>query len=110
MLVFRPGDEIPLKARVRSRVLLLGGAALDGPRHVWWNFVSSSPERIEQAKADWKAGRFAAVPGETGVHPAAGSMTTRSYGSRAGRKATQNRRSVSQGLRRCRVPRTRVTR
>jgi redox-sensitive bicupin YhaK (pirin superfamily) len=69
MLVFRPGDEIPLRARVRSRVLLLGGAGLDGPRHVWWNFVSSSRERMERAKADWKDGRFAPVPGETEFIP-----------------------------------------
>jgi len=46
-------------------VLLLGGEKLDGPRHVWWNFVSSSRERIEQAKVDWRSGRFAAVPEET---------------------------------------------
>ena len=39
-------------------------ATMDGPRYIWWNFVSSSKERIEDAKADWKAGRFAAVPGE----------------------------------------------
>ena len=44
--------------------MLLGGAPLDGPRHIWWNFVSSSKERIEQAKADWKEGRFARVPGD----------------------------------------------
>ena len=47
-----------------ARVLLLGGAAMDGPRHLFWNFVSSSRERIEQAKADWKAGRFGKVPGD----------------------------------------------
>ena len=52
-----------------SRLLLLGGARLDGPRHIWWNFVSSREERIEQAKADWKAGRFAAVPGESEFIP-----------------------------------------
>ena len=45
-------------------VLLLGGAAMDGPRHLFWNFVSSSRERIEQAKADWQAGRFGKVPGD----------------------------------------------
>jgi hypothetical protein len=50
-------------------VLLLGGATMDGPRHVWWNFVSSSAERIEQAKEDWRAGRFAAVPDETEFIP-----------------------------------------
>ena len=44
--------------------MLLGGAAMDGPRHIWWNFVSSSKERIEKAKADWKDGRFAKVPGD----------------------------------------------
>ena len=43
---------------------MLGGAAMDGPRHLFWNFVSSSRERIEQAKADWKAGRFGMVPGD----------------------------------------------
>jgi redox-sensitive bicupin YhaK (pirin superfamily) len=42
----------------------LGGEPLDGPRYLWWNFVSSSHERIEQAKADWKAGRFAPVLGD----------------------------------------------
>jgi redox-sensitive bicupin YhaK (pirin superfamily) len=44
--------------------MVLGGAPADGPRHIWWNFVSSRAERIEQAKVDWQAGRFAAVPGE----------------------------------------------
>jgi redox-sensitive bicupin YhaK (pirin superfamily) len=44
--------------------MLLGGAPMDGPRHIWWNFVSSSKERIEKAKADWKEGRFAKVPGD----------------------------------------------
>jgi hypothetical protein len=45
--------------------MLLGGAALDGPRHIHWNFVSSSRERIEQARSDWREGRFAPVPDET---------------------------------------------
>ena len=44
--------------------MLLGGATMDGPRHVWWNFVSSSKERIEKAKGDWRDGRFAKVPGD----------------------------------------------
>jgi hypothetical protein len=44
--------------------MLLGGAAMEGPRHIWWNFVSSSRERIEQAKEDWRMGRFEPVPGE----------------------------------------------
>lgn len=48
-----------------ARAILFGGAALDGPRTLWWNFVSSRPERLEQAKADWRAQRFGAIPGET---------------------------------------------
>ncbi len=69
LLAFRPGDEIVVTAEEESRILLLGGAPLDGPRHVWWNFVSSSSERIEQAKADWKGGRFPLVPYETEFIP-----------------------------------------
>jgi hypothetical protein len=45
-------------------IAVLGGAAMDGPRHIWWNFVSSSRERIEQAKADWTARRMGLVPGD----------------------------------------------
>jgi redox-sensitive bicupin YhaK (pirin superfamily) len=52
-----------------AKLMLLGGAPLDGPRHVWWNFVSSSPERIERAKADWKEGRFGKVPGDAEFIP-----------------------------------------
>lgn len=69
MLVFARGGEPVLRGRSASRVLLFGGAPLDGPRHVWWNFVSSSKERIAQAAADWQAGRFPAVPGETEFIP-----------------------------------------
>jgi len=69
LLAFRPGDEIVVTADGSARVLLLGGAPLDGPRHVWWNFVSSSQERIEQAKADWKGARFPLVPYETEFIP-----------------------------------------
>ena len=47
-----------------AKAMLLGGAALDGTRHIWWNFVSSSKERIEKAKADWKEGHFGKVPGD----------------------------------------------
>jgi hypothetical protein len=67
LLVFRPGAAATLRSADGAplRVMLLGGATMDGPRHIWWNFVSSSRERIEQAKADWKAGRFAPVPGES---------------------------------------------
>ena len=64
LLVFSSGDEVTVKATSAARLLLFGGEPLDGPRHLWWNFVSSSRERIEQAKADWKAGRFAPVPGD----------------------------------------------
>jgi redox-sensitive bicupin YhaK (pirin superfamily) len=64
LLVFRPGDAVTLIAGSDARVVLCGGAAMDGPRHVWWNFASSRKERIEQAKAEWKAGRFDSVPGD----------------------------------------------
>ncbi len=69
LIVFKPGDAITVTARTAARFALLGGPAMDGPRHIWWNFVSSRKERIEQAKADWKAGRFEAVPGDSGFIP-----------------------------------------
>jgi redox-sensitive bicupin YhaK (pirin superfamily) len=69
LLVLRPATEIVIAARSAARLMLLGGAPLDGPRHVWWNFVSSSRDRIEQAKADWQAGRFPAVPGDSEFIP-----------------------------------------
>jgi len=62
LLVFRPGDEITVTARTPARLMLLGGEPMDGPRYIWWNFVSSSRDRIEQTKVDWKAGRFTPVP------------------------------------------------
>src|SRR5215468_4039607 len=65
LLVFAPGRAVTLRAAAAARLLLLGGAPLDGVRHIWWNFVSSRKERIEQAKDDWQQGRFAGVPGET---------------------------------------------
>jgi redox-sensitive bicupin YhaK (pirin superfamily) len=65
LVVLRSGAPVLLEARAPSRAMLLGGAPMDGPRHIWWNFVSSSRERIEQAKADWAEERFAPVPGET---------------------------------------------
>jgi redox-sensitive bicupin YhaK (pirin superfamily) len=64
LLVFRPGDRITIRAVSDARLMLLGGDPMDGPRHIWWNFVSSRKERIEQAKAEWKAGRFDSVPGD----------------------------------------------
>jgi hypothetical protein len=69
MLVFRDGNPIILRALDASRLMLLGGEPLDGPRHIWWNLVSSTTERIEQAKADWKAGRFPKVPGDSEFIP-----------------------------------------
>lgn len=66
LLVIKPGKSLTVKAgNVRVRMMLLGGEPMDGPRGVVWNFVSSSHERLEQAKQDWKAGRFPNVPGET---------------------------------------------
>ena len=64
LLVLRPGDAISVTAHEDARLMLVGGATMDGPRHIWWNFVSSRKERIEQAKADWRAGRFDSVPGD----------------------------------------------
>jgi redox-sensitive bicupin YhaK (pirin superfamily) len=69
LLIFRPGDRITVTAKNAARVMFLGGTALEGPRHLWWNFVSSRQERIEQAKEDWKSGRFAAVPDESEFIP-----------------------------------------
>jgi redox-sensitive bicupin YhaK (pirin superfamily) len=64
LLLFHPGDAITITAVTDAHCILLGGAAMDGPRHIWWNFVSSRKERIEQAKADWKQSRFDTVPGD----------------------------------------------
>ena len=64
LLAFAPDTQPLLTAVSRSRLVLLGGAALDEPRYVDWNFVSSSLERIERAKQDWKQGRFPKVPGD----------------------------------------------
>jgi redox-sensitive bicupin YhaK (pirin superfamily) len=72
MVVLAPGETVTLSAPVDARVLLLGGAPLDGHRHLWWNFVSSRKERIEQAKAEWHQGRFPPVPGETEFIPLPG--------------------------------------
>ncbi len=64
LLVLRPGDRITLSATRPARLILCGGATMDGPRLIWWNFVSSSRERLEQAKEDWKQKRFDTVPGD----------------------------------------------
>ncbi len=62
--VLRPGEAMTLRSERGGRAMLLGGEAFASRRHVWWNFVSSDRERIEQAKADWREGRFAKVPGD----------------------------------------------
>lgn len=64
LLIFRPGDRITVRAVAPSRIAVVGGAPLDGKRYVWWNFVSSRKERIDQAKEEWKQGRFGKVPGD----------------------------------------------
>ena len=69
LLVFRPGDRITIRALDAARFMMLGGEPMDGPRHIWWNFVSSRKERIDQAKADWSLGRFDSVPGESEFIP-----------------------------------------
>ncbi|MER8749787.1 pirin family protein [Mesorhizobium sp. M1050] len=64
LLVFRPGDEIVVSSHTAAHFMLFGGASLGSQRYIWWNFVSSSKERIEQAKQEWKTGRFDIVPGD----------------------------------------------
>jgi hypothetical protein len=62
LYVLRPGIRATLRSQAGGRIMLCGGAPLDGPRHVFWNFVSSRRERINQAKEDWRAGHFALPP------------------------------------------------
>ena len=69
MMVFRPGDPIMVRAAEPARLMVLGGATLEGPRHIWWNLVASSRERIDAATAawaagDWAHGRFRLPPGD----------------------------------------------
>ena len=64
LLVFKPGDRILDHGAVQRAVDAAGGEPMDGPRHIWWNFVSSRKDRIDQAKEDWKQGRFGLVPGD----------------------------------------------
>ena len=64
LLVLRPGDEIIVSSESGAHVMLFGGASLGSKRYIWWNFVSSSRERIEEAKNEWKTGRFDIVPGD----------------------------------------------
>ena len=64
LTILAPGEPMILTATAPSRLMLLGGEAFATPRHVWWNFVSSSRDRITQAKHDWQQGNFPLVPGD----------------------------------------------
>ena len=63
------GEKVEIRAKRQSRMMLLGGQTMDGPRHIWWNFVASSKEKLDAAKQRWREQRFAAVPGETEFIP-----------------------------------------
>jgi redox-sensitive bicupin YhaK (pirin superfamily) len=69
LVVLAPDAQVAFAAPDGGRVMLVGGARLDGERQIWWNFVASTRERIEQAKAEWRAQRFPKVPGETEFIP-----------------------------------------
>jgi len=69
MAVIEPGSNAVARARTTTKLMLLGGATLPGQRYLWWNFVSSSKERMEQAKKDWREKRFGEIPGETELMP-----------------------------------------
>ncbi|HSV19247.1 MAG TPA: pirin family protein [Casimicrobiaceae bacterium] len=69
LAVLAPGARPTLSVRTAARVMLVGGAPLDGERIIWWNFVAASRERVERAKDDWRAQRFGRVPGETEFIP-----------------------------------------
>jgi redox-sensitive bicupin YhaK (pirin superfamily) len=69
LAVLKPGAEPTLRARSNSRAMLLGGERFATPRHIWWNFVASTPGRIDAAKARWANRQFAPVPGETEFIP-----------------------------------------
>ena len=69
MAVLPAGMDVEIRAAQPARVILCGGDPLDGDRHLWWNFVSSSRDRIEKAKADWVSMRYAPIPGETEFIP-----------------------------------------
>lgn len=69
LLVLRPDDQIVVRSvddgtGDHARFMLFGGAPMEGPRYIWWNFVSSRQERIDQAKEEWAKGRFETVPGD----------------------------------------------
>jgi hypothetical protein len=64
MLALEKDEEVTLYADAPALVMLLGGARLEGERHIWWNFVSSSKDRIERAKQEWRDGKFGLIPGD----------------------------------------------
>jgi redox-sensitive bicupin YhaK (pirin superfamily) len=68
-VVLKAKSEVVVRSDISTQFVLIGGPKLDGPRHVWWNFVSSSKERIEAAKKDWREGRFPPVPGDNEFIP-----------------------------------------
>ena len=68
LVLLDPGTRHRLRAKTPLKAMLFGGEPLDAPRHMWWNFVSSSKERIEQAKVDWLAGRFGLITGDDQEH------------------------------------------
>lgn len=69
LVLLRPGAEVVVRAQTAARLAVVGGEPFPERRFLYWNFVSSSKDRIEAAKADWRAGRFAGVPGETEFIP-----------------------------------------
>ncbi len=69
LAILTPGMEVEIYATTPALLMLVGGAAMQGHRYIWWNFVSSSRERIEKAKADWQGQRFGTIPGETEFIP-----------------------------------------
>ena len=69
LVIFKPGAEIVLRTSTGAHLMLVGGEPFGEPRHIYWNFVSSSKERIEQAKDDWRRGRFPQIAGETEFIP-----------------------------------------
>ncbi|MEM7693566.1 MAG: pirin family protein [Pseudomonadota bacterium] len=64
LLILKPGEEVVIKASSDTRAMLFGGEPMEGPRYIWWNFVSSRLERIEAAKEEWAKGVFDTVPGD----------------------------------------------
>ncbi|MBY8977529.1 pirin family protein [Rhodobacteraceae bacterium NNCM2] len=64
LLILSPGAPVTITAIEATRLMVFGGDPMEGPRYIWWNFVSSRPERIEQAREEWRQGRFDTVPGD----------------------------------------------